>query len=206
VQLPFLNSDDSRLTRLRWRLRGAWLWPAFFVLTFVDALVLGRLPIAGDEGTELVPALLLAGLLNLVAVAVVAPLLARVVRGRRRDLPKVVANDYAGTIMVGVVSLALLAGGLLHRPALTDARQDMTAQQLSARQYVARFAPPEFRRNASFLSSLKLEDDLFRTCVPGDDPKRWFCVYVETEGHPPGVTVDVSRESNASLNAPGGFR
>ncbi len=191
---------------MRWRLRGAWLWPAFAVLTLVDAVLLGRLPIAGDEGTGFIPAVLLAGVLNLVAVALLSPLVGARLRRRRPDWPKVVATDYAGAGLVVAVTLLLLVGGLVHRPFVTDARQDMIAQQESARRYAARFAPAEFRRNATYSDSLKLEDDLFRTCVPGDDPKRWFCMYVETEGHPPGVTVDDNRQSNASLYAPGGFR
>ena len=56
------------------------------------------------------------------------------------------------------------------------------------------------------MTTLKLEDELYRTCVPGDDPKRWFCMYVTTDSSPPGITVDRNRESNASLNRPGGFR
>ena len=51
-----------------------------------------------------------------------------------------------------------------------------------------------------------MEDELFRTCTPGDDPKRWFCVYVATDTSPPGVTVDQNRESNDSLRVAGGFR
>jgi hypothetical protein len=202
-----MDDRSARWTRLRWRLRGAWLWPAFFVLTLVDALVLRWLPIAGDEGTGFVPALLLAGFFNLVAVALVAPILGARLRRRRGDLPKVVANDYAGATLVVGVSLVLLAAGVLHRPAVTEAREDMIAQQASARQFVARFAPAEFRVNADFSDSLRIEDDLYRTCVPGDDPKRWFCVYVETDSSPPGIKQDESRESNTSFNSPAaGFR
>ena len=32
------------IRRLRWRMRGAWQWPAFAVLTLVDALLITRLP------------------------------------------------------------------------------------------------------------------------------------------------------------------
>ncbi len=201
-----MGSESAFWTRLRWRLRGAWLWPAFAGLTLLDALLLGRLPIAGDDGTGFIPGLLLAGFANLVAVALLAPLIGARLRRRRPDLPKVVATDYAGTGLVVAVTAVLLAGGLLHRPTLTDARRDMAAQLTSARTYASRFAPPEYRRNASYTDSLKLEDDLFRTCVPGDDPKRWFCMYVETEAHPPGVTVDQNRESNTSFGALGAFR
>src|SRR5215217_2248050 len=39
-------------TRLRWRLRGATMWPAFVPLVALDALLLHELPIAGDTAPE----------------------------------------------------------------------------------------------------------------------------------------------------------
>jgi hypothetical protein len=192
--------------RLRWRLRGALLWPTFVLLTLLDAVMLGRLPIAGDGGTQFIPALLLGFLFNLVMVAVAAPFAAMLLRRRRPDLPKVVATDRAGTILVCMVTLGLLAGGLSHRSEVLDAQHDFAMQQFAARQFVSRRAPPEFRSRAAESDSLKLEEDLYRTCVPGDDPKRHFCVLVRTDAVPPGVAVDDSRETNAALNEPGGFR
>ena len=41
--------DGARLARLRWRLRGAWLWPAFLVLIVLDAFVGHELPPEGDS-------------------------------------------------------------------------------------------------------------------------------------------------------------
>ena len=35
--------------RLRWRRRGAWLWPAFVALTIVDGLIAHLLPLTGDS-------------------------------------------------------------------------------------------------------------------------------------------------------------
>ena len=191
-------------SRLRWRWRGALQWPAFLVLTVVDAVLLGVLPISGDEGTGFVPALLLGMFFNLVAVAVLAPLVGMALRRRRADLPKVVADDYAGTALLGVVTAALLAGGLIHAPQRQEAERDFAAQLETARAYAHTKAPPEYRGAVGASTTLKLEEDLYRTCVPGDDPKRWFCMYLNTDTSPPGITVDENRESNASLNRPGG--
>ena len=177
----------------------------FVALTVLDALLLGVLPIAGDEGTDLVPALLLAGFFNLLVVAVIGPLTAVLLRRRRPDLPRVVAQDYTGRIGLVVVTLGFLAGGLVHRPRMDDAQQDLTAQFAAAREFVARSAPAEFRAHPERATTLRLDDDLLRTCVPGPDPKRWFCVLVRTDTSPPGIKVDDNRESNESLNAPGGF-
>ena len=204
--------DDTRdvgslwRSRLRWRLRGALLWPVLVVLTLADAVLLGRLPVAGDDGTPFVPALLLAMFFNLVALAVVAPLVSRRLRRRRPDLPKVVADDRAGATVVCVVSLCLLAGGLLHRPQVDDVQHDLIVQQDAARDFIAREAPPEFRGRTTESTSIKLEDELFRTCAPGDDPKRWFCVFVSTDTAPPGVVEDIGREPNDSFDERDGFR
>src|SRR3954471_15917876 len=61
------------LARLRWRVRGAWQWPAFAVLTVADAVLIARLPFRGD-GADALGAVLLAGFFNLFVVGVAAPL------------------------------------------------------------------------------------------------------------------------------------
>lgn len=191
--------------RLRWRWRGALLWPMFVLLTIADAVLLGRLPLAGDSGTGLVPALLLAGFFNLLAVAVVGPLAALLLRRRRPDLPRVVAQDYTGRVALLGVSAALLAGGLAHDSGRDAARRDATAALLAGRTFAHRSAPTEFRGHPEQATVLRLDDELYRTCSPGPDPKRWFCVLVRTDTTPPGIKVDENRESNASLNRPGGL-
>src|SRR5436305_1485730 len=112
--------------RLRWRMRGAWQWPAFAVLTAVDAVLIARLPFRGD-GADALGAVLLAGFFNLLVVAVLAPLGGLLLRTRRRDLPSVVARDYAGTALLVAVTCGLVAGGLTHRSAVADERSDRAA-------------------------------------------------------------------------------
>lgn len=201
-----MEAESLWRSRLAWRFRGALLWPTFVVLTIVDALLLGVLPISGDDGTDFVGAALLAMFFNLVMVAVVAPLLAIWLRGRRPDMPRVVAQDTTGTVLVVLVTLALLAGGLLHAPARAEAERDMAAQAAAARDFAHTQAPAEFRDGVATMTTLKMEDELYRTCVPGDDPKRWFCMYVDTTTRPPGITVDENREANASINPYGAYR
>jgi hypothetical protein len=193
--------------RLRWRLKGALLWPAFAVLTVADALLLGRLPIAGDGGTPFVGGLLLAGFFNLLAVAVGGPLLGLWLRRRRRrDLPRIIAEDYAGTAVLGLVTLGFLAGGLAHRDNVEEARHDLVVQQAGAREFMSRRAPSPYHARLEETTTIKLQENLFRTCAPGEDPQRWFCVFVSTDVSPPGITVDQSREPNSSLKRAGGFR
>src|SRR4051812_10611788 len=104
-------------TRLRWRLRGATMWPCFPVALLFDAVLLHWLPISGDVAPDLFAAVLLAFFFNLVAVAVGAPLLGRLVRRRWRGLPKVVADDRAGTALVAGIAAVVLVLGVPPPPA-----------------------------------------------------------------------------------------
>jgi hypothetical protein len=204
--LPLMADESLWRSRLRWRTRGALLWPMFGAADGGRRHHARAAADRGEQGMDLVPALLLAGFFNLLVVAVIGPLTAVLLRRRRPDLPRFVAQDYTGRIGLVAVTLALLAGGLVHRPQVGESRRDFAAQLVAAQHFLSSRAPAGFRENAAAATTLKLDEDLFRTCAPGPDPKRWFCVLVRTDTSPPGITVDDSRESNASLNGPGGFR
>ncbi|MBA3326845.1 MAG: hypothetical protein H0T43_00895 [Solirubrobacterales bacterium] len=199
------DERHARLRRARWRLRGAWQWPTFVTVTLSDAALLHWLPLAGD-GTGWVPALLLAGCLNLIVVAVLGGLGGWALRRRRPDLPKVVADDYAGTAVIVALAGVFLAIGLVHRPAVLDGRQAFGDQSTAVRRWVLANGDAFARAHVDGADTLRLEDDLFRTCVPGEDPNRWLCLIVDTSSSPPLVRRDANRESNTSLNRPGGFR
>ncbi len=201
---PAGEERRDRLRRLRWRARGAVLWPTFAVLTVVDAVLLHLLPIAGD-GTDLVPALLLAGCLNVFAIAALGGLLGWRLRRSRPDLPKVVADDYAGTAVLVALTAVFLVAGILHRPQIQDDQADFTAQSQAARRYVQASAPAEHRRRLAQADSIQLDEELFRTCVPGDDPDRWLCLYIDTSGHPATVKRDTSGESNIVFSGAGSY-
>src|SRR5262249_41282625 len=134
--------------RLRWRLRGATLWPAFAVAVLVDGVLPSRLPIAGDDGPALFPAIILAGFANLVVVAVAAPLAGWWLRSRRPSMPRVVAADKAGTVLLAVVALAILVLGLVHRPAVRAAHDDLEGQAAWARPVLLRHPPREVQARA----------------------------------------------------------
>jgi hypothetical protein len=174
--------------RLRWRLSGAWQWPAFTILTAVDAVVLARLPFSGGRA-NLLGCLLAAGLLNIIVVAVVARPGGWLLRRRRPHLPREVAADQAGTFGLVALSALLVAGGIAHRPALR-ANDDMLATAVAeARVFAAHRAPARY---------LPLHDsdtwqqgpNLFRTCFSGPDPRRDFCVIVRTDEGVPIKRVD----------------
>jgi hypothetical protein len=184
---------------------GAWLWPAFLVLTVLEMGLLRWLPIAG-EGSGLIGSLLLAGCLNLGAVAVLGGLGGVLLRRRRGDLPKVVADDYAGLVALGLVGLAFLGAGIVHRPELRAEREAFSRQSMAVRQWIAAHGDGFARAHVDAADSILVDRDLYRTCVPGPDPKRWLCLVVDTSREPPLVKRDASRESNASQHLREGYR
>jgi hypothetical protein len=186
-------------TRLRWRLRGAMLWPAFVVAVVVQALLFDLLPVAGDGGPGLFAAVLLAGFLNLCLVAVAAPLAGRWLRGRRPGIPAVIATDRAGTVVLAAACALVAVLGLVHHSAVRAAREDLDAQAAQARRFFVSQAPREFQAHVHHLDTVKQGDDLYRTCVAGSDPERAFCVFVNTDQSPPGITRDRDQRTNAAV-------
>ena len=174
---------QERGRRLRWKLRGAWLWPAFAVATLLEMLLLHWLPLAG-EGTGLLPALLLAGCLNIIAVALFGGLGGVLLRRRRPDLPKVVADDYAGTAALAAVALVFVVVGIAHRPEIGDERDDFARQRLAVVRWVRANGDAFTRAHVQAATTLR----------------------VDTAATPPRVRPDANRESNASWYPRGGFR
>lgn len=188
-------------TRLRWRLAGAWQWPAFFVLTAVDAVVLARLPFAGGR-SSLVGSLLAAGLLNVIVLAVVPRPGGWLLRRRRPDLPREIASDFAGSAGLVALCVLLVVGGVLHRPSLREADAALVTATSTARAYAAHHAPQRYlplRGEDTWRQS----DDLFRTCFAGPDPRRDFCVVVRLDEATPITRVDADQRPNATIAGPG---
>ncbi len=186
-------------TRLRWRLRGAMLWPAFAAAVVIEAVLLDRLPVAGDRGPGLFAAVLLAGFANLILVAVAAPLAGRWLRRRHPGMPAVIATDRAGALLIAAGGALVVALGLLHHSSVQAARDDLAAQAASARRFFISQAPREYQDNVNHLDTVKQGDNLYRTCVAGPDPHRAFCVFVNTDQSPPGVTRDPDERPNADV-------
>jgi putative copper export protein len=196
--------DRAALSRWRWRRRGAWLGPTFVAAVLVEGVLLNELPVWGDGPESLFGGLLLAGCLNLIVVAVIAPLAGMALRRRRRDLPRQIAADYAGTVLVGVLFAALLAGGLGHRAALRADREARAVGAFAVARFV-RAQEPELAPHLSGMDIMRVEDGMYRTCVPGTDPDRPLCLFVRTDQDPPSVTRDRDREPNSTYRSRGGF-
>ena len=123
--------------RLRWRMRGAWQWPAF---ARADG---------GRRGAADAAAVLRGGAGDArrgAAAGGVRRTCSRSrssgrcsalrLRRRRPDLPRLIAADYAATAVLVLICAGLLAGGLLHRPAVAAERADVAAVAASTHDYV----------------------------------------------------------------------
>jgi hypothetical protein len=194
------QEDSVWVTRMRWRMRGAWLWPSFVVLTLGEGVALEVLPIAGDGPGGIVPGVLLAGFANLIAVAAIAPLAGYRLRRRRPDLPRVIADNYAGTALLCAIAAGIVGLGLAHRPQVLARQADRGAMIGAVHDYVVAQAPA-YRPGIGAAEAVRLEEDVYRACVPGPDPKRWLCLFVNTEQRPAGVTVDADRSPNTRVQS-----
>ncbi|MEX2196131.1 MAG: hypothetical protein WD844_12675 [Thermoleophilaceae bacterium] len=183
--------------RLLWRLRGGLVWPAFFALTLADALILTRLPPV-RTGVDFVPGLILASFANLFLIGLVGPWLAR--RLHRRDPqgpPLEVLADRAGSILLAIATVGIVAAGLATRPLVVSETEDTEAAAGAVQAHIEENANAEVRRNLDTANTIRLEEDLFRICVALDDRTRASCYFVDTSGRPPRVTEDGDARPNA---------
>jgi hypothetical protein len=189
--------------RLRWRLRGSWMWPSFVALTLLDGLILHLLPPVRD-GIDLIPAILLATFGNLVLVGAAAPWLARRTARRRPADPDVperaayeVLVDRFGTGLLVASVFAVIAAGLAARPAVVSETEATEENANAVRDYVIHSGNEELIRNLETANTIKLADGYFRTCIARDDRRRHFCLFVDTNKDPTGLVRDRSAEPNS---------
>ena len=166
---------------MRWRRRGAWLWPVFVAATVADAVLEHLRPPASD--TQSIASAALVGLAaNLLVVLLLSPPVAALMRRARGDLPRVVARNYAGTWAVLAASAALLLAGLIHHSTVIANQNALRDATVRAQAWIGARAPEEFRRNVSLPDTVAIEaGSIYRTCVPGSDQRRTYCVIVKTQ-------------------------
>jgi len=76
--------------------------------------------------------------------------------------------------------------------------------QLTLRNYA--LLEPAYRDRLGEIDAMRVQDDLYRSCVPGPDPRRWLCLFVNTRQHPAGVSLDHDRAPNTTYRRHGGFQ
>lgn len=172
--------------RMRWRLRGAWMWPSFVVITLVDGVLLHRLsPIR--EGIDLIPAILLATFGNIVLIGAVAPWLARRMWKRRpaadpgtpAKAQLEVLTDRVGTGLLVASVFGLVVAGLANRPTIVvETKQRERAAKL-LEEYVETHGDAELRRNLEASDTRRYADGYYRSCIPHDDRERATCFFID---------------------------
>ena len=209
------------LRRLRWRLRGGLQWPAFAVLTVGDGLLLHLLPPLASS-IDLIPGLIIASFSNLFLVGAVAPFLARRMTAERSAAgaakgdpatagaartsgpPYEVLLDRAATGLLVAGALGLVAAGLASRPLIVSETEATELNARLVRSYVGAHASSEYRRNVDAANTIRVAEGYFRTCIPADDRRRNWCLFVDTNLDPPDVREDRSVTPNDKYLGPGG--
>lgn len=175
--------ESAWVVRARWRRRGAWLWPAFVILTMADGVVGHLLPVAGINQSWAAGAV--AGLcLNVVGVILLSRPLGMLIRRLRPDFPQVVARNYGGTLVVIAVFVGFACAGLVHRQSVMADRSAMREAVARAQAWIGDRAPSPFRRHLGLVDTFAIEPgSLYRTCVPNlsPGPARAFCVVVNLQ-------------------------
>ena len=199
-------------SRLRWRLRGAWMWPVFVLATVVDGFVLHKLPPLrfgfSEVGLTFVAGILIATFGNLILIGAIAPWLARRLVRRRQEAPgppvspealREVTTDRIGTALLVLGFFGVLASGFASIPLINGETNDRNRAADALVAYVEAHAPGEIRRNQDrgAVETARLADGYFRSCIPYDDRKRSYCVFINVHKHPTEVKKDPSVESNA---------
>jgi hypothetical protein len=157
------------------------MWPAFVVLAVVDGVVGHLLPVAGD-GQSVFGSVVVALLLNLVAVVVLAWPAAWLLRRLRGDLPWSIARNYGGTGCVMLVTAGFVVLGVLHHGTVTADRRTLHDAVTRAAAYIGTRAPAPFRADASRTDTFTIQAGVvYRTCVANPAGTRDYCVVVDVD-------------------------
>ena len=192
--------DLSWLVRTRWRLVGAWMWPAFVVLGVADGIIGHQLPLAGDT-QSVVGGVVIGLILNLIGVVVLSRPLGWLLRTWRSDLPPAIARNYGGTACVALVTIGLLAIGLSQHPNIDGDRAAMRDATERAAAYIGDHAPEPFRVDASHLNMVAIQSgSVYRVCVANPRGTRDYCVIVNEDKPPSDSVVPAGSESNETLS------
>jgi hypothetical protein len=186
--------------RLRWRLVGAWRWPAFAVFTVVDAIVLHQLGVVRHWNLAL--AFIVASFGN-IALLVSADVLARLTARNRaasgapmEPTQLEVAVDRGGVALLAVGAVGLLAASAATHHLIVSETRATEANARAVESWVGRNGSAEYRRNLETANTVKLGDQYFRTCIADDARRRFLCLFVDTRRKPPQVVRDPSTLPN----------
>jgi hypothetical protein len=205
-----VSSEVFWTRRLRWRLRGALMWPAFAIFTIADGLVLHYLP-PNTTGVKLIPGIIIASFANLFLIGAIANWITRrlVARERRvhtaerrEPLPREVLLDRTATILLSLAAAGLLAAGLGNRPVIVSETNATHEAAVRAEHFVLAHGTPQARANLQDANTKRLAAGYFRICVNLDNRAKAFCMFVDTNKNT--VVRDPDERPNA-VAADSGF-
>ena len=187
------------LHRARWRWRGALLWPTFVLAVVADGVIARLRPFIGDS--QSFGAGVLTGLIaNLLGVLLLSRPVGALIRRVRPDMPAQVARNYGGTLVVVLITAALLAIGEVHHAGVVSDQHVLDDVVARAEAYIGDHAPPEFRVNAAHTDTFVIQEGLlYRTCVPSRDRPRYYCVIVKPRLPFAQSVVPAGSEPNAAF-------
>jgi hypothetical protein len=200
-----VNHHEERFwpARMRWRLRGAWMWPSFVAITLLDGWLLHLLP-PERTGIDLIPGILLATFGNLVLVGAIGPWLARRIWKRRPAAdpgtpPKAqleVLSDRIGTGLLVASVFGVLSAGLAARPTVIAETKEKERAAKELYRFVEGHGSAELRRNLEASDTVRLGEAYFRSCVPDDDRREWTCFFLDASTPDTRIIRDPSRLPN----------
>lgn len=171
--------ESAWLHRARWRWRGALLWPTFVLAVIADGLIAHFRPFFGS-GQGFGGGVLAGMICNLLGVILLARLTGALLRRGRRDMPAEIARNYGGTLVVVLITAAMLAGGLVRHAGIVTQRRALADAVVRAQAFIGDRAPAEFRVNVTHTDTFTIEPGvLYRTCVPSRYRARYYCVIVK---------------------------
>ena len=203
-----MPAEDRFWTRrLRWRLLGAWRWPAFAVATVADAFLLHELP-PGREQITLPVAFIYSSFGNL-GLIVAADVLARFAERKRaergiEDPHLEVQVDRGAVIALAIGVVGVLAWGLATSESRVLETEALERNAEAVERYVLANGGDEYVRNLETANTARLKEDYFRTCISDDERERFLCLFVDTSKDPPQVVRDPSTEPNEEVTGRGG--
>ncbi len=97
-------------------------------------------------------------------------------------MPLLIARNYAGMFVVGLVTVAIALVGLAHHADVMGNQRAMRDAIVRAQAFIGDRAPPTFRRNLEWIDMFAIEPGrIYRACVPSQDGRRTYCVVVDEQ-------------------------
>jgi hypothetical protein len=182
------------------------MWPTFAVLTIAEGLLMHELPPVGTRIPDVVIGTILAMFANLFLVGALAPWIARrlIERDRqagRERFPPEVYLDRTATLLLVVGLAGTLVAGLANIRVSTAETDALKEAGDRAAAYVSAHADNEIKQRIEGANSARLGDGFFRVCIPRIDPRRQYCVFVDTRRDT--VREDPSTLPNQQFVRPG---